>query len=239
MTNAFNSGYVQGNENQVYPQYQQVYTPSYVRPKSTNPFAGAVTATAVGFAGGAAVTAGIDYFKNRRPVSNDNVSDKFAQQVLDRIINKNYVAKGKNFFKQKADILRNIGKAKTPEKFKKLMKKNKEFCTTLCDGISLDTMCKTVTSNNIKEKISAIKKRVEASMQTEIQNIKDTIKLCWDSENKKFVQPDNVDNKLFKIIKNTKSEINWKKACKYGGITAAVLGAVTLGLSVFNSKQTN
>ena len=226
MANGYGMGYEQINQNQLYPQqqYQQVYNQNYGR----NVLGSLVTTAAVGFAGGTAVTAGIDYFKNRKPVNGGEVSDTFAQKVLDKIIKKDYVAKGKEFFKQKADVLKNIDLAKTPEKFRKLMKKNKEFCKTLCDGISLDTMCDTVTKENIKEKISAIKQRTQASLKTEIQNIKDLVKLCWDSENKKFVKPDSVDNKLFKIIKNTNNSINWKKACKYGGITAAILSILVV-----------
>ena len=156
---------------------------------------------------------------------------------MDRIISKDYVFKGKEFFNQKMDVLRKIDYSKTPEKFKKLMKKNKTFCTTLFDGISLDTMCQTVTKENVKAKIAAIKQRVQASLSTEMQNVKDAVSLCWDTENKKFVKPKEIDDKLFKIIKNTKNSVNWKKAAKYGGITAGVFGAATLAYAIFANKS--
>ena len=239
--------YYQGNYGadpnlyQAYPNahpqgYSQYYPQIY--PRRSSLLGGVLTGAAVGFTGGALVTAGVDYFKNRKPVNGSGeVSESFARRVMDRIIKKDYVAKGKEFFNQKLNVLRKIDASKTPEKFRKLMQKNRAFCSTLCDGISLDTMCKTVTKENIKGKISAIKERVQASLSTEIQNIKDAVHLCWDKENKKFVQPSGVDNKLFDIIKNTKNSINWKKVCKYGGITAGVFGAATLGLAIFSGRS--
>ena len=230
-----NQGYSQINP-QVYPQiYPQIY-PQNSRKGSV--LGGVLTGAAVGFTGGAVVAAGVDYFKSKKPVSNSGeVSESFAQKVLDKIIKKDYVAKGKEFFKQKVNVLKNIDASKTPEKFKKLMQKNRAFCQTLFDGISLDTMCNTVTKENIKGKIAAIKQRVQASLSTEIQNIKDSVKLCWDSENKKFVKPSGIDDKLFKIIKNTKNDINWKKVGKYGGITAGIFGAATLALAMLNRQS--
>lgn len=225
--------YSQGNYNpQVYPQnYSQVYPQGSV-------VGGVIKGAAVGFTGGALVAAGVDYFKNRKPVGNNGeVSENFANRVMDRIISKDYVAKGKTFFNQKLNVLRHIDASKTPEKFRKLMQKNKTFCTSLFDGLSLDTVCKTVTKENIKGKISAIKQRVQASLSTEMQNIKDAINLCWDKENKKFVKPKEVDDKLFKIIKNTKNSVNWKKVCKYGGITAGVFGAATLAYSILTRQS--
>lgn len=235
---------VQGNYGtnpNMYPQgYPNIYPQNYPQtyPHRNSLLGGVLTGAAVGFTGGALVTAGVDYFKNRKPVNGSGeVSEAFAKRVLDRIISKDYVAKGKEFFNQKLDVLRKIDASKTPEKFRQLMQKNKTFCSTLCDGISLDTMCRTVTKENIKGKISAIKERVQASLSTEMQNIKDAVDLCWDRENKKFVQPKEIDDKLFKIIKNTKNSINWKKVCKYGGITAGVFGAATLGLAILGERS--
>ena len=244
MTNPYNvqlpyqNADAQVYQQQVNPQANQIFYPQnygYVNQPSL--LGGAAKAAAVGFTGGALVMTGVDYFKTRKPVKNGETTETFAKKVLDRIIEKDYVARGKKFFKQKIDILKNIDCAKTPEAFKKLMKKNKEFCSTLCDGISIDTMCSTVTKDNIKGKISALKKRVEASFDNEIQNIKDTVKLCWDSENKKFVKPDGVDKKLFKIIENTKNDINWSKVFKVGGIAAGVTGLLALGLGWFARKS--
>ena len=63
----------------------------------------------------------------------------------------------------------------------------------------------------MKCKISALKKKIGASLEPEIRNIKDTISLCWDKENKKFIKPKNVEDKVFKIIKNTKTMFSGKK----------------------------
>jgi len=188
----------------------------------------------LGFAGGTAITAGIDYFKNRKAFKSGEITDSFAQKVLDKMIEKDYVAKGKEFLKQKSKGLKKIS---TPEEFSKLMKKFKNYTSSLCDGVTLETMCKTVNKDNIKDKASALIKRIEASLESEIQNIKDMAKLCWDSEKKKFVKPDSVDEKFFKIIKNTKNNVNWKKAFKYGGITAGITAVLVGVLAFLNGRQ--
>ena len=117
------------------------------------------------------------------------------------------------------------------------MNKYKVYASTLCDSLSLDSMCETVNKDNLKGKISALKNRIEASMEPEIRNIKDIIKLCWNKEEKKFEKPKEVSKKIFTIIKNTKNSVQWKKMFKYGGITAGIFGALTLGFSVFNNKN--
>ena len=239
----------QGTDNQMYQQgiyqnpsevyYQGNYNPQIYagNPQSGSLAGKVIKGAALGFAGGAIVTAGVDYFKNRKPVNNNGeVSENFANRVMDRIISKNYVAKGKAFFNQKMNVLRNIDASKTPEKFKKLMQKNKAFCNTLFDSLSLDTVCKTVTEDNVKEKIAAVKQRIQASLSTEIQNIKDAVSLCWDKENKKFTKPKEIDSKLFNIIKNTTYDINWKKVGKYGGITAGITAAAGLIYGIFTGK---
>ena len=250
MTNSYSmSGYPQGMEMQMYQQNNIPVDMQNAYAQGMNPYqyqggmqgsgvlGRALTTAALGFAGGTAVTAGVDYFRHRNPVNNGTVKDSFAQQVLDKIVKKDYVAKGKQFFREVADVSKHIGNIKTPEKFKKLMEKNKKYCSTLFDGISLKTVCDTVTKENLKEKISAIKERVDASLRAEKQNIKDIVALCWNSEEKKFVKPKGVDEKLFKIIKSTKNDINWKKAFKYGGITAGIFGGLTLGAGILMNRN--
>ncbi len=222
--------YEQYNQMPINPQ---MYSSGYYSSSKPSLISGVLTAGAVGFAGGAAVTATVDYFRTRKPVKDGKVKESFTKKVMENIIKKDYVFKGKKFFKQKLNVLKNIDAANTPKKFKKLMEKNKEYCMTLCDGISLKTMCDTATKENIKEKIAAIKARAQASLKTEYQNINDAVKLCWDKENKKFIQGEGVDKKLFKIIKNTKNGINWAKSMKYGGITAGIMGILALGSALF------
>lgn len=219
-----------------YPQsnYYQNYLTNYNQSSVT---ASVVKSAAIGFAGGAAVSAGIDFIRNRRPVLNGEVNDNFAKQVMDKIINKGYTFKNKDFFNKKSEFFNKLKKVSSPEEFTKLMKKYKSYASTLCDGISLDSMCKMVNKDNLKGKVSALLKRIEASFEPEIRNIKDTVNLCWDKENKKFVKPKEVEQKLFKIIKNTKNNIQWKKMLKYGGITAGIFGAITLGFSVFGNRN--
>lgn len=231
MSNPYDMGqyYNQNNYQNYYNNYQN-------RPSVLGTALGAAT---LGFAGGAVISAGTDFIRNRKPVKNGEVNENFAKQVLDKIIKKGYTFKNKDFFNQKTALLNKLKKIKSPEEFSKLMKKYKTYASTLCESISLDSMCKTVTKDNIKGKISSLKKRIEASLESEIKNIKDVINLCWDKENKKFVKPKEVDNKIFKVIKNTKNSIDWKKMLKYGGIGAGIFGGLTLGYAAFLNKNQN
>ena len=199
-------------------------------------FSTVIGAGSVGFAGGAITSAGIDLYKNRKPVNNGQVSDSFAKNVMNKIIDKEYSVKGKEFFKQKSELLKKLDKIKSPEEFTKLMTKYKKYASSLCDGISLDSMCKTVTKDNLKGKISALKSRIESSFEPELRNIKDIIKLCWNKEDKKFVKPNVVEKRLFEAIKDTRNSVQWKKMLKYGGITAGIFGGVTLVYSMLMNK---
>lgn len=231
MTNSY--GTVMPPQNMAYQNYP-VYQQQQEKPSVIPAMLGTAT---LGFAAGTGVTACVDHFKNKKAFKNGEISDSLADRILNKMIETDYVAKGKEFLKQKSEVLKGLKKVATPEEFSKLMKKFKKFSSSLCDGVTLETMCKTVNKDNLQEKVSALVKRIEASLQSEIQNIKDAAKACWDSENKKFVKPDSIDNKLFKIIKDTRNSVNWKKAFKYGGITASVMAVLTLGLTALGNRQ--
>ncbi len=231
MTNSY------GNLNAAVENNYAEYRNHYDEATKTNRAVSSVVKNAgAGFILGTGVAAGIDYFQNRKPVKGDSVSEKFAQKVFKKYTEKGYAAKGKEFFKQKEIVKSKLGKIKTISEFKTLMKGNKKFCETLCDGISLDNMCEMVNKDNLKDKISALQKRIKSAIEPEMQNIKDSIKLCWNSEEKKFVKPNEVSDKLFKIIKNTPRDIEWGKAMKYGGITAGVLGSLALISGILGAK---
>ena len=46
-----------------------------------------------------------------------------------------------------------------------------------------------------------------------------------------------IANKLFEVIKGTKNSMQWKKALKYGGISAGVMGALTIAYKMLTSKK--
>ena len=46
-----------------------------------------------------------------------------------------------------------------------------------------------------------------------------------------------MDSKIFEAVKSTKSSNAWKKALKYGGITAGVLGALTLVYNIMTTPR--
>ena len=173
----------------------------------------------------------VGYFKNRYPVGKDgNVSDSFAKEVFEKNLKKNRPESSQKYFKQLQNILKKIDKVSTPEEFKTLLNENKGIIEEQCKGISSDTLLNAVNSTNLKDSKKSLKEALEGIMNFEITKTKNAIKLGWNSESKKFVKTSEFkDSKLFKIIKNTKNSGQWKKALKYGGITAGILGALTIG----------
>ena len=171
------------------------------------------------------------YFRNRYPVGKDGVvSDSFAREVFDKNLNKNTSSDVKKYFKQLKEVLKKIDKVKTPEEFRKLINANKYIIDEQCKGISSETLLDAVNTTNIKTSKEALKKSLEGIMDFELLKTKNAVKLGWNSESKKFIKSSEFkDAKLFDIIKNTKSNMQWKKALKYGGITAGVMGALTVG----------
>jgi len=187
-------------------------------------------AASLGLIGGGAVGA----YKFRHPVKDGVVSDTFAKNALDRLIDKGYALEDKKFFKQMRNVLKKVDKIKKPEKFKKLLKKNPEVCQRVYNTVSTETVCDTLTKENLKGKTKALKQALDAQKNNSLVSMKDAIKACWNEEEKKFIKPDNFrDNNVFKVIKGTKSRVQLKKALKYGGITAGILGALTLIYKIF------
>ena len=78
MSNSYGMNYGMG-DNQMYAVQNQQQYPQYQNYGRNKSIAGTVLGgAAVGFIGGTAVTAGVDYFKNRKPVSGGEVTDSFA-----------------------------------------------------------------------------------------------------------------------------------------------------------------
>jgi len=215
MTNSYANMYPQGG-----------YQP--VRNNSGPSTLGMMTLGAVG--GGA-----VGYFKNRYPIGKDGaVADSFAREVFDKNLNKNV----KKYFKQLKEVLNKIDKVKTPEEYRKLINANKYIIEEQCKAISSETLLDAVNTTNIKTSKEALKKSLEGIMDFELLKTKNAVKLGWNSESKKFIKSSEFkDAKLFDIIKNTKSNMQWKKALKYGGITAGVMGALTVGYKMLANKS--
>lgn len=216
-----------------YPEaYPQVYPQNYPQSKSNGPSVlGMATLGAIG--GGS-----VGYFKNRFPVGKDgSVSDTFAKEVFEKNLKKNASKETKAYFTQLKTVLDKIDKIKSPEEFKKLLTSNKKIIEDQCKGISAETLLDAVNSTNLKSSKESLKKSLEAIMNFEILKTQNAIKLGWNSEKKKFIKTSEFkDGKLFDIIKGTKNNIQWKKALKYGGITAGVMGALTLGYKMLTPK---
>lgn len=223
MTNPYNMEASPNYQNQVFPQPQ----------KKTNnpPVLGMMTLGAVG--GGT-----VGYFKHRYPVSADGVvADTFAKNVFEANLKNNVPEKNKKFFKELNAVLNKIDKIKNVEDYKKLLKQNKNLIEEQYKGISFETTLNSLTPDNLKTNKTALKEALQKIMDYEMVKTKNAIKLGWNSDSKKFVKTEAFkDDKLFDIIKKTKSNHQWKKALKYGGITAGVLGALTIGYKIVTGK---
>lgn len=137
-------------------------------------------------------------------------------------------------------MLKKIDKVKSPEDFKKLIKENKAIIDDQCKGISTGTLLDGVNSTNLQSSKTSLKESLEAIMNFELVKTKNAIRLGWNSESKKFIKtPEFKDGKLFNIIKSTKSSNQWKKALKYGGVTAGIMGALTVGYKMLVASRYN
>ncbi len=213
--------------------YSQAYPQTYRQPVSNGP--SVLSMAAFGAVGGGAA----GYLKNRFPVGKDGaVSDTFAKEVFENNLKKNSSADANKYFSELQNVLKKIDKISTPEGFKKLITDNKNLIEDQCRGISAESFADAVNSTNLKDSKKALKETLQAIMNFERAKTKNAIKLAWNSEAKKFVQtPEFRDNKLFEVIKGTKNSMQWKKALKYGGISAGVMGALTIAYKMLTSKK--
>ena len=188
----------------------------------------------LGAIGGGAV----GYFRNRYPIGKDDkVSDSFAKQVYENIAKLD--AEDNKVYKQCNAILKKIDKVKDGAELKKLLEKNKEASEVLFKNLhsSKDAILNMVSKDNIKSTKETIKQSIKSANEMFIQCSKNIIQKCWDKENKTFVKPEKMDSKIFEAVKSTKSSNAWKKALKYGGITAGVLGALTLVYNIMTTPR--
>ena len=180
----------------------------------------------------------VGYLMNRKPINSDGkASDYFAKQVSENLIKAD--SKTKEFHKQINEILKKIDGVKDSADLKKLFDKNKEAADDLCRGLyaSKDDVVKMVSSDNIKSVKEKIKNMLKSSNEFMYQHSKNIIEKCWDKDTKEFIKPDSVSQKIFDIIKNTKSKGQWQKALKYGGITAGVMGALTIAYKMITPQR--
>lgn len=216
---------------ETYPrEYPQTYSQ---KPKPNVP--SIIGMAAIGAIGGGTVS----YFKNKLPVGkNGSISDGFVKEVFEKNLEKNASNESREYFKQLKNVLNKIDKIKSPEDFKKLLNANMAIVESQCKGISAETLLDTVNSTNLKTSKESLKKTLESIMSFEHLKTENAIRLGWNSEEKKFIQNSEFkDNKLFDVIKGTKNKVQLKKALKYGGITAGVMGALTLGYKMLCSNR--
>ena len=217
-----------------YPQmnYNQGFNQNIQPQQNRSSGFGSVIGTAVV---GGAVGGAIGYLKNRHPVDKNGVaSDSFAKQAFENHVSKNMSSDGKDFFKQLKNVTKGLEKVKDVEGMKKLLNDNKKVFAV--SGMSLDTYLSSLTPDNIKESKKVLQEQIEKRNMTNYQTFKNLTEKCWNKEKKCFTKPDGVEQKIFDVIKNTKTKGQWKKALKYGGVTAGVMGALTLGYKMMTSN---
>ena len=217
-----------------YPQmnYNQGFNQNIQPQQNRSSGFGSVIGTAVV---GGAVGGAIGYLKNRHPVDKNGVaSDSFAKQAFENHVSKNMSSDGKEFFKQLKTVTKGLEKVKDVEGMKKLLNDNKKVFAV--SGMSLDTYLSSLTTDNIQESKKVLQEQIEKRNMTNYQTFKNLTEKCWNKEKKCFTKPDEVEQKIFDVIKNTKTKGQWKKALKYGGVTAGVMGALTLGYKMMTSN---
>ncbi|MBD9222757.1 hypothetical protein EGQ24_02490 [bacterium] len=218
-----------------YPQmnYNQGFNQNIQPQQNRSSGFGSVIGTAVV---GGAVGGAIGYLKNRHPVDKNGVaSDSFAKQAFENHVSKNMSSDGKEFFKQLKTVTKGLEKVKDVEGMKKLLNDNKKVFAV--SGMSLDTYLSSLTPDNIQESKKVLQEQIEKRNMTNYQTFKNLTEKCWNKEKKCFTKPDEVEQKIFDVIKNTKTKGQWKKALKYGGVTAGVMGALTLGYKMMTSAS--
>ena len=226
MASPYNMGYAQN----AYPQAQ-----GYPQPQGNQNLPSVFGAAGIGMVGGSAA----GYYLNRFPIKDGIVSDTFASEALNTFIDKGYATEDKSFYKQMRRVLKKIDKITKPEKFRKLVNKNPDVAKRIYNTVSTDTVLETVTKDNIREKAKTLKNALEAERQVGVVNMKHAALEYWDETQKKFIKPTKTkDIKTFKALKATKNKIQWKKALKYGGICAGILGGLTVGYRMLLARPT-
>ena len=210
------------------PQY------SYQMPQKPNTGAPVLGLMTVGALGGGTV----GYLRNRTMISDDGkINDSFAKKVYENI--SKIDSNDNKTYKQCCAIADKIDKVKNKLELKKLFDKNKDGAEALFQGKKekVEKFLETVTSDNIKATKEKIKQGINAINDMYIQSSKNIITKCWDKDLKEFVKPDKMDSRIFDAVKNTKTTQAWKKACKYGGITAIILGGAAIAYNFITQPR--
>lgn len=171
----------------------------------------------LGFAAGG-IAGGISASKKMPVLVKDDVQDTFAKAVHDKYIKKVADKSEKTIDKQLSAVIKKIGKIKTVDDLKALLKKNPEV-----ENMISKDLLENITENTLKSNKATIKNSVLAKSKELLQSTKNKIISCWDAKNKKFVENSAIENKTYKIITQTAEKI------KAGAVTKAALiwGAVT------------
>ena len=212
-------------------QNQYLYTVPQKKSGNGTVF-GAITVGALG--GGT-----VGYLMDRNNINRDGkASDIFTKRVSEKFLKTDN--KSKELYKQINYVLKKIDGVKDSAGLKKLLDKNVDATKIICQGLysSVDDIVKMVSSDNIKSTKEKIKNSLKATNELMYQYSKNIIEKCWDKDTKEFIKPDSVDKKLFDIVKNTKTTGQWKRCLKYGGITAGVLGALSIAYKMMYTRKT-
>lgn len=207
------------------PQQNDVYYTNTMPKKHFSAGNAMTTGVVLGGLAGTVVGATKKNYVNK----DGSFSDSFVKSTFENYIN-NSEESSKKAYTEGLEILKKIDSVKTPEELKALFDANPEAAEEIFNELKQtpDDFLNKIRKGNLNRNKKAIKSKINAGNNTRYQDIKNQIELCWDTNKKKFVKDENVEEAVFNAINKSKSKIQWRTIGKF-----AALGAVAAGLAGF------
>ena len=222
------------------PDYQYNPEPQEIQdttPKTKRSWPYGVGGALIGATGGSIIASKKNpYMKNGIP------TDTFSRMAYNKYADKYASEAVKKSYGQYNEVIKKIDKVKTTDELKTLLNNNPEASKEVSTALNKTTeeFLSTVTDTNLASNKETIKKKLESANQTRYQNMKNDIARCWDTENKKFVKPDGMEDGIFDAIKKTTGRVKANFIAKYAAISALVVGAVAyLAHKIITIKKQN
>lgn len=195
----------------------------------SNKSSSAKPATIGGLALGGVTGAIIGATKKNYVNKDGSFSDSFVKSTFENYIN-NSADSSKKAYTEGLEILKKIDSVKTPEELKALFDANPEAAGEIFNELKQtpDDFLNKIRKRSLNSNKKTIKSKINAGNNTRYQDIKNQIELCWDTNKKKFVKDENVEEAVFNAINKSKGKIQWRTIGKF-----AALGAVAAGLTGF------
>lgn len=226
MTNPYNT--------QAMPQNgYNAYQPIQPQPRQSGGF-GSLTAIGTGAAAGGVY----GYLKYRNPLKNGEASDKFVNKALKAYVKKSGQDESMALFTKKNSILQKLKGIKNANQLADLVNNNSVIAEKFGDVIPTNTAVESLSKGNFKKTMKSLKEKIQASINLDMQNMKNAVSTCWDAEKKKFVKDSLSDETMYKSIKSAHRDILTNKTFKYAGIGAAIVAGLSIaGRILYNHRM--